>query len=91
MVAPFAGKVNYFNKCSMAFAHIKPAKINLSLFGRLGKEGVAVGVGGLDGSGELLVGEGLRVALLPLVGGVRVLAQGRDISLGKPDLLKRYG
>ena len=29
----------------MAFAQIKPAKINLSLFGRLGKEGVAVGVG----------------------------------------------
>lgn len=57
----------------------------------LGLERVAVGVGGLDGGGEFFVGEGLRVALLPLVGGVRVLAQGRDIGLGKPDLLKRYG
>ena len=74
MVAPFAGKVNYFNKCSMAFAHIKPAKINLSLFGRLGKEGVAVGVGGLDGGGELFVGERFGVSLLPFVGGMRVLA-----------------
>ena len=35
MVAPFTGKLNYFNRCSMAFAQIKPAKINLSLFGRL--------------------------------------------------------
>ena len=52
---------------------------------------MAVGVGGLDGGGELYVGEGLRVALLPLVGGVRVFAQGRDIGLGKPDLLKRHG
>ena len=52
-------------------------------------ERVAVGVGGLDSGGELFVGEGLGVSLLPLVGGVRVLAQGRDIGLGKPDLLKR--
>ena len=52
---------------------------------------MAVGVGGLDGGGELFVGEGLRVALLPLVGGVRVFAQGRDICLGKANLLKRYG
>ena len=66
----------------MVFSQIKPAKINLSLFGRLGQQRVAVGVGGLDGGGELLVGEGLRIALLPLVGGVRVLAQGRDIRLG---------
>ena len=50
---------------------------------------MAVGVGGLDGGGELFVGEGLRVALLPLVGGVRVFAQGRDICLGKANLLKR--
>lgn len=45
----------------------------------------------LDGGGEFFVREGLGVSLLPLVGGVRVLAQGRDISLGKPDLLKRHG
>lgn len=74
MVAPFAVKLNYFSNCSMVFTHIKPAKINLFLFGRLGEERVAVGVGGLDGGGEFLVGEGLRVALLPLVGGVCVLA-----------------
>lgn len=74
MVAPFAVELNCFNNCSMVFTHIKPAKLSLTLFGRLGEEGVAVGVGGLDGSGELFVGEGLRVALLPLVGGVRVLA-----------------
>ena len=49
MVAPFTGKLNNFNRCSMAFAQIKPAKINLSLFGRLGEERVAVGVGCLDG------------------------------------------
>ena len=49
----------------------------------LGLERVAVGVGGLDGGGELFVGEGLGVSLLPLVGGVCELAQGRDISLGK--------
>ena len=52
---------------------------------------MAVGVGGLDGGGELFVGEGLGVALLPLVGGVRELAQGRDVGLGKADLLKRHG
>ena len=32
-----------------AFSQIKPAKINLSLFGRLGLEGVAVGGEGLHG------------------------------------------
>ena len=91
MVTPFTDKLNYFNRCSMAFAQIKPAKINLSLFGRLGEEGVAVGVGGLDGGGEFFVREGLGVSLLPLVGGVCVFAQGRDIGFGKPDLLKRHG
>ena len=91
MVAPFALELNYLTNRSMEFTHIKPAKINLSHIGRLGEERVAVGVGGLDGGGELLVGEGLRVALLPLVGGMRVLAQGWDIGLGKPDLLKRHG
>ena len=52
---------------------------------------MAVGVGGLDGGGELFVGEGLGVSLLPFVGGVRVFTQGGDIGHGKPDLLKRYG
>ena len=52
---------------------------------------MAVSVGSLDGGGELFVGEGLGVALLPLVGGVRELAQGRDVGLGKADLLKRHG
>ena len=89
MTAPFAAAINLFQLCSMAFSQIKPTKINLSLIGRLGQQRVAVGVGRLDGGGELLIGEGLRVALLPLVGGVRKLAQGRDIRLGKADLLDR--
>ena len=52
---------------------------------------MAVSVGSLDGGGELFVGDGLGVSLLPLVGGVRELAQGRDVGLGKADLLKRHG